>query len=219
MNIAFSPRANVPAKVAIGTLLMAAALFMEGCSPNDPGSTPTPTGPAATPTATVNPGSTGPSGPGKSLQSMSAGERIQMPLKPSETISDGYPIIRNVGSSKVSITAVDVISNQDNGKLRILGSLTRAIPAGSADLIGIQRVFPPQRDAQGATNAIGTIIDPFDVDKSDHEVVVGIGVTSGNVEISGLRITYMIDGRTYTQQFDQSLVLCLGRPANSTTCV
>lgn len=136
--------------------------------------------------------------------------RIQAPVTATERLSDGNTVVVNTSGEPVRLISVEPIA-AGAGPV-VLG--THVVPLADDDqnVIGLEREYP--RPGTTPTPVDGAVLEPG----RRYQLVLGLQVPRGTVELTGLRVTYEAAGRAYTSTFDHAVTLCTGRPATATSC-
>jgi hypothetical protein len=139
----------------------------------------------------------------------------QLPVKATERIADGAVMVSNAGQRPIQLVSVEPMFDAYTpfGTLLGVGVIARA---ASEDTIGIARTYPPPGDRLMAVS--GATLEPASVAGLRYQLMVGLQVRDGTVNLTALQVTFTLDGHTYTRTLPHHVTLCEGRPAGSTTC-
>jgi hypothetical protein len=190
---------------AIGLVLVA------GCTTSGP----LPVPPRPTTTATPSPATTVFGADLLQDVAQGGGASYQIPVKTTEKIADGVTVVANVGVRPLTILGVEpVFQGQPRADVVLAIQLTHL--KEHDEVMGVVRTYPPP--GVQLIEVRGAIINPVSLSGDRFQIVLGLNVRSGTVAITGLRITFRVDGATYTTTLAHQIRLCAGRPPDATTC-
>ncbi|MGE5829589.1 MAG: hypothetical protein ACM30G_14700 [Micromonosporaceae bacterium] len=151
------------------------------------------------------------------LQDVAGGSNTsyQIPVKPTEAIADGTTVVRNVGLRPLTILGIEPIF-QGQPPVNVVVGIQLAHLNEDDQLIGIARTYPPP--GVSLIEPTGAVINPVSLSGDRFQIIMGLNVKSGTVVVTGLRVTFRVDGVTYTTTFTHQVRLCAGRPPSATTC-
>lgn len=197
--------------VGRGFLTVIGLALMAGCTT----SRPLPVPPQPTATATPSPAITLVGADLLQDVGQGAGASYQIPVKTTEKIADGVTVVANVGVRPLTILGVEPIFAAQPSAGVVLGIQLNHVKEHD-QVMGVVRAYPPP--GVQLIEARGAIINPVSLSGDWFQIVMGLNVKSGTVAITGLRITFRVDGVTYTRTFIHQVRLCAGRPPSATTC-
>jgi hypothetical protein len=154
--------------------------------------------------------------PALAIQAVSsAGVRYDLPVQPTERVADGATTIVNAGATKVQLVNVEPVFTDRPAGEPVLGIhvVRRSL---DEQAFGIARTYPPPDTVLGEVP--GAVLDPHRDGGARYQLVVGLNVRTGTLTLSGLRVTYIAEGVTYTRTLEHNVVLCAGRPRGATRC-
>lgn len=190
----------------IRTGLLLAAALAAGCG----------TPPAPAPTLATTPVRPTPSPIDSPLRTADGGAsvRYQLPVRPAEQIADGSTLLINAGTVPIRLETIEPVYAAEPPPGVLLGVHLVTDP-GTDRPVGITRDYPPPVRL-GAVP--GAVLAPVGEHGDRYQVILGLRVRTGTVAVTGLRVTFTMNGTTLVQVVPHFVRLCSGRPAGSTDC-
>ncbi len=157
------------------------------------------------------------------LTVLTAPAQYQIPVKASETISDGAIIVTNPLDRPVTLESVEpmFLPGTRTDTTAVTGThLVELSATDPADMgLGIQRAWPPKLlPGERLLDVKGLQVPAAASPQRRYVLVVGFRVRDGMAVVTGLRVRFRADDHEYAQTITHDIRLCEGRPADATTC-